>query len=115
MPPRTGGFFVVFALEEIAMETQAYLFDLSEYQWQLIASCIPPARFGGRPRSADTRAVVSAIFYKEMTGCPWRQLPADLPPWPTVYAYFRQWQDSGVWRRICSVLDTRFVRESSAA
>ena len=51
----------------------------------------------GRPRSIDVRAVVNGIFYLLRTGCQWRLLPREFPPWPTVYYYFRRWEQESVW------------------
>lgn len=48
----------------------------------------PPPKPGGRPRSVDLREVVNALRYVLRTGCPWRSLPHDLPPWPTVWTHF---------------------------
>jgi putative transposase len=50
----------------------------------------------GRP-PWDYRQIVNAIFYIVKTGCQWRFLPKDFPPWQTVYGYFRKWHDSRVW------------------
>jgi putative transposase len=58
---------------------------------------IPEAKTGGRPRNIDVRAVVNAIFYLLRTGCQWRLLPHDFPPWQTVYYYFRRWDREAVW------------------
>src|ERR1700757_887622 len=55
------------------------------------------ARPGGRPRTTDLRAVLNAIFYLLRTGCQWRLLPREFPPWGTVYHYFQAWQNAGVW------------------
>jgi transposase len=60
-------------------------------QWALVSPHIPPAKARGRPRTTDMRAVFNAILYLLRTGCQWRQLPADFPPWPTVHGYFRRW------------------------
>ena len=46
------------------------------------------------------RAVVDAVFYLLRTGCQWRLLPLDCPPWGTVWWYFRRWHRDGVWIRI---------------
>jgi putative transposase len=43
------------------------------------------------------RTVVNAIFYLLRTGCQWRLLPHQFPPWGTVYYYFRSWENSGIW------------------
>jgi putative transposase len=46
------------------------------------------------------RVVVNAIFYVARTGCAWRYLPREYPPWKTVYGYFRHWRITGVWEHI---------------
>lgn len=77
-----------------------YPSDLSERKWTAIAPLVPPERELGRPRSADVREIVNAINYRWETGCAWRMLPHDYPPWPTVYTYFRQWRRTGVLRQL---------------
>ena len=79
------------------MRARRYPSDLNDAQWALVAPHIPSAKSGGRPRSTDVRAVVDAIIYLLRTGCQWRQLPSDFPPWPTVHGYFRGWRTAGVW------------------
>ncbi|MCS7303499.1 MAG: transposase [Thermoguttaceae bacterium] len=64
---------------------QVYPSDLTEEQWQVIAPLIPPARPGGRPRRVNIQAVLNGIFYILRTGCAWRMLTKDYPPWETVY------------------------------
>lgn len=44
--------------------------------------------------------MVNALFYVDRTGCHWRALPKDFPPWPTVWTYFRQWRNDGTWERM---------------
>jgi putative transposase len=46
------------------------------------------------------RLVLNAIFYLDRTGCAWRFLPREYPPWATVYGYFRRWRAAGLWRRL---------------
>ena len=77
-----------------------YPTDLSDEQWQLICSHIPKPKSGGRPRSTNDRRTVDGILYLVRTGCQWRLLPRDFPPWQTVYRYFVAWQRRGVVRRI---------------
>ena len=79
------------------MQRLSYPTDLTDTEWAIIEPLIPPARAGGRPRSADMREVLNAIFYVVRGGIPWRMLPHDLPPWKTVYHYFRLWRMEGVW------------------
>jgi putative transposase len=79
------------------MRRRRYPSDLTDPQWALLVPHIPPAKAGGRPRTTDMRAVLDAILYLLRTGCQWRQLPADFPPWPTVHGYFRRWRIAGFW------------------
>jgi putative transposase len=58
---------------------------------------IPAANSSGRPRATDVPAVFDAIIYLDRTGCHWRQLPSDFPPWPTAHGYFRGWRMAGDW------------------
>ena len=77
------------------MDRKPYPGDLTDEQWALLAPLLPLAKPGGRPRSVDLREVANAMLYLLRTGCPWRSLPHDLPPWGTVWAYFRRWRDDG--------------------
>jgi transposase len=72
-----------------------YPSDLSDAELALIASTIPPAKRGGRPRDVNLREVANAIFYVLSTGCQWAALPKDLPPKNTVHSYFMLWEWDG--------------------
>jgi putative transposase len=82
------------------MTRPRYPSDLTDRQWRLLAPLVPPAKPGGRPRSADMREVVNAILYVLRNGVVWRALPHDFPPWKTAYHYFRAWRRDGTWERI---------------
>ena len=71
------------------MIRKPYSTDLTDAQWARIAPLIPPAKPGGRRRSVNVREVVNAILYFVRTGCQWRNLPHDFPPWGTVHYYYR--------------------------
>ena len=86
------------------MTRQRYPTDLTDAQWAIIEPLLPAAKPGGRPRSADLREVVNAILYLLRTGCAWRMLPHDFPPWGTVWAYFRRWRDDGTLERLHDAL-----------
>jgi transposase len=86
------------------MPRRPYPSDLSDAQWRVLAPLIPPPKPGGRPRSADVRAVVNAILYVARNGTTWRALPHDYPPWRTVYHYFRAWRLDGTWERVHDAL-----------
>jgi putative transposase len=92
------------------MSYQLYPSDLTDREWEYIKSLIPAAKTGGRNRQTDMRLTINAIFYVTRTGCPWRYLPREYPPWQTVYGYFRTWRIKGVWERIHDCLRD-WVRE----
>ena len=78
------------------MSTRFYDTDLTDAAWAWVAPVLPAARPGGRPRTTNLRAVLNAIFYYLLrTGCQWRLLPREFPPYGTVYHYFQAWQKSG--------------------
>lgn len=81
-----------------------YASDLTDAEWALIARKMPRRRSLGRPRQVDLREVVQAVFYILSTGCQWRALPREFPPYSTVQGYFYAWRDSGRWHRIMKAL-----------
>jgi putative transposase len=85
-------------------QRQPYPTDLSDVEWQRIQPYLPAPKSGGRPRVHTLREILNAIFYIVRSGCTWRMLPHDLPPWKTVYHYFRLWRKDGTWERINSAL-----------
>ena len=77
-----------------------YASDLTDEEWQSIAPHLPAAKPLGRPRETDLREAVNAMLYVLTTGCQWRLLPTDFPPYTTVQRFFYGWRDDGTWRRI---------------
>ena len=75
-----------------------YPTDLSDQEWDAIKHLVPDAKPGGRPEAYPKREILNAIFYLLRSGCSWRMLPHDLPPWRIVYHYFRQWRLDGTWQ-----------------
>lgn len=86
------------------MARKPYATDLTDEQWQMLEPLLPPARPGGRPRSTDLREVVNTQLYQNRSGCQYELLPHDLLPKSTVYEYFAQWRDSGVWQQVLDIL-----------
>jgi putative transposase len=86
------------------MNRQAYPTDLTNAQWERIKPLIPPAKWGGRPREVNMREIMNGIFYLTRSGCSWRMLPHDLPPWGTVHYYYRKWRLDGTWQKIHDTL-----------
>jgi transposase len=87
-----------------------YPSDLTDAQWALVEPLLPPPRTGGRPEKHPRREIVDAILYVVRTGCSWRQLPADFPPWQTVYWYFVRWEEQQVTDTMLQVLRRRVRR-----
>jgi putative transposase len=86
----------------------AYPSDLTEAQWALIAPLIPPAEPGGRERAVNMHEIFKGIIYVLRSGCSWRMLPHDLPPWGTVhYYYYRRFRRDGTWLKVHEHLRTK--------
>ncbi len=92
------------------MASKRYPTDLSEAEWSLLEPLLPAPRKRGRPRLHSTREILDAVFYVLKSGCQWRMLPRDFPPWKTVFHYFRIWRLDGTWERLNRVL-RRLLRE----
>ena len=86
------------------MARERYPTDLTDDEWRVRDPLIPAAKPGGRPRSVDLREILNAVRYVLRSGGAWRLMPHDLPPWETVYAYFRRWQDDGTWEPLVTRL-----------
>ncbi len=77
-----------------------YASDLTEGEWEIIKAQVPLPAKTGRPRDWEMRRIVEAVFYLLRTGCQWRMLPQDFPPWQTVYRWFARLRDDGTWEKI---------------
>jgi putative transposase len=86
------------------MTRQPYSTDVTDIEWQCLVPHLPTPQLGGRPRVHPMREILNAIFYVLRSGCAWRLLPHDLPPWKTVYHYFRLWRVQGLWERLHAAL-----------
>src|SRR5215475_1861273 len=94
-------------MEQKGLPRKVYPSDLTDEQWAIVASLIPPAKQsprGGRPREVDMREVLNTLFYLNRSGCQWDMLPHDLLPKSTVYDYFAQWRDDGTWAKMVKAL-----------
>lgn len=92
------------ARREHSREGLRYPSDMTDVEWALAAPFVPPARRGGRPRTADMREVLNAMLYVAASGCAWRLLPKCFPPVSTVRRYFYAWRDAGLFEAINMVL-----------
>ena len=89
---------------------RTYPTDLKYTEWLLLLEYFPHNKMG-RPRTWEYWQIIDAILYVNRTGCQWRMLPKDFPPWQTVYGYYWRWNQSELWERINAVL-VRQVRQS---
>jgi len=89
------------------MNTHPYPSDLSDEEWAILGPLVTPDRQAGHPRLFELRRVVDAVFYLLRTGCQWRAMPHEYPPWPTVFYHFAKWRNQGTWERINTVLRER--------
>jgi putative transposase len=86
---------------------EIYPTDLNDTEWAQIAQYLPEAKHNGRPKKYSWREILNGIFYMVKNGCVWRALPHDLPPWETVYGYFRKFQHDDMWEVL-----NRMIREN---
>jgi transposase len=88
------------------MPRDTYRTDLTDAEWNILEPHLPPPAQRGRPREHGWREILNGVFYLVRSGCAWRLLPHNLPPWKTVYHYYRLWRIDGTWELV-----NRLVRE----
>lgn len=71
-----------------------YPSDISDKEWKILKQHFKPQKTG-RPRKHSIRIIINAIRYVMRTGCQWRQLPRDFPPWKTIYSWNTRLKNSG--------------------
>ena len=103
-----------------ASRARRYPSDTTDAQWVVIDPLLPDPAWltgqGGRREVHCRRAIVDAIFYVVDNGIKWRALPADFPPWSTVYNYFAAWEAAGITQDVLDGLRDRVrLREGRAA
>ena len=76
-----------------------YPSDLSDAEWALLEPLLASPERRGRPPKWPARRVADAMFYLLRSGCSWRMLPREYPPWQTVYYHFWKWRRDGRLRR----------------
>ena len=88
-----------------------YPSDLKEKEWLLIKQYFEQKNIIGRPLKHNRCDIINAIFYITKSGCQWRMLPQDYPPWQTVYDYFKKWCVSGTWEAVLDILNKKDRRK----
>jgi transposase len=93
--------------EEYRRDDLPYASGTRDEEWLELAALLPPRRRLGRPPEWELREIVDALFYIGWSGCPWRALPREFPPYTTVQRYFYSWRDDGTLARLNAVLVAR--------
>ena len=88
-----------------------YSTDLTDKQWSIIEPFFIGENRGKHLQTHNKRELVNAVLYLNKTGCQWRLLPKDFPPYSTVWSFYRRAVKSGLWEKIMSYL----VKESRIA
>jgi transposase len=77
-----------------------YPTDLTDAQWAVLEPLLPVmlclTEIGGRPELHFRRTMIDAMFYLVDNGIKWRAMPADFPPWRTVWGLHSRWKKDGV-------------------
>ncbi len=89
------------------MTRTPYDSDVTDEEWSVLAEFIPEPRLHLQPIKYERREIVNALLYQKRTGCPWRYLPHDFPPWESVAKYYYQWSRDGLFGRINDAMRER--------
>ncbi len=81
----------------------SYPSDLKDAQWEIIKEHFKFGNYGNRG-THEKRSLVNAVFYLTKTGCQWRQLPKDFPPWSTVHSFYHRMKKKGIWEKMMADL-----------
>jgi transposase len=74
---------------------KVYPSDVTEEEWWFVLPYLLLCREDAGQREHELRDVFDAVRYVARSGCAWRRIPGDLPPWAAVYQQFRRWLDAG--------------------
>jgi len=85
----------------------SYPSDVTDKQWNQIKEFFEQKRIFGRPLKYNRREMVNAVFYVTRSGCQWRMLPKDFPPWQVSYYYFQMWNRDGTWEQVLDILNEK--------
>jgi len=84
--------------------TKRYASDLNDQEFEIVAPHVAQKDGSGKKRTVDIREILNAIFYRNRSGCQWRMLPKDFPPWNHVWYYYRTWRNDGTLEQLNTVL-----------
>ena len=84
-----------------------YPTDLTDSQWEIMKDILDDQR----KRKYSLRAIINGIFYLNKSGCQWRLLPKEYPPYRSVYYYLSKWIKNGTLERINKSLNQLYRKE----
>ena len=96
-------------MKNIEFKPTNYPSDLTDKEWLIIESFFSYGNKSGYHK----RSLINAVFYIEKSGCQWRMLPHDYPPYETVWSFYRRARDNGLWEKIMDALVMK-VRQNSS-
>lgn len=83
-----------------------YTSDLTPEQFEEIKPYLPVKK-KTRPRKWSDYEMMNSILYVLVTGCQWRNLPKEMPPWKSVYRYFMDWKNEGVFEKVLKKINKK--------
>jgi putative transposase len=86
------------------MSTHPYPSDLTDAEWAILGPLVTPRKQAGHPQMLELRRIVDGVLYLLRTGCQWRALPHEFPPWPTVFYHYAKWRTLGTWEQVNAAL-----------
>ncbi len=89
-----------------------YSSDLTDKEWALIEHHFDIGKYGNR-RKHTVKILVNEVFYVTKTGCQWRQLPKDFPPWAIVHTFNRRTKERGIWEKMMADLVAKSRKKSA--
>lgn len=94
-----------------------YPTDLTDSEWEMVRAFIPEPVYVPNLEEPkySRRDIVDGIFYRERTGCQWRNLPHEFPPWKQVFEYFRKWRNTGIVAALHDALRSQVRRQTPHA
>jgi putative transposase len=96
------------------MSRRRYPSDLTDAEFIVLSPHLPAPSWRGRLWKHRLRDILDGIFYVVRTGCQWRALPHEYPPWQTVFWWFRRWRVDGTWEALNTALRERSTSPSGA-
>jgi transposase len=77
---------------------------LTDKEWGVISSFLPPKPKRGRRALSNERSSINGIPYVTTTGCRWREMLREYGSYTTAWRGLRRLQETGAWGKIMEFL-----------